>query len=278
MRNIVKRFTYALLSGGILVSIFLHGCSHEVNAQDLDAPYIATPEEVVEAMLDIANVGPGDYVIDLGSGDGRIVIAAARRGAIGHGVDIDPERVREAEENALSAELSDRVIFLEEDIFDTDFSRATVVTMFLLKSVNLELRPDILNKLTPGTRVVSHMFDMGDWKPDKHKLVDTRDVFFWIIPADVKGRWRWTSAGTEFSMNIDQLFQKIQIDIKADDTPLEVEHAELRGERVSFNARNAGTHIHYTFNGKVAGDSITGIVHIRGGNGRSIENWNAARR
>src|SRR5690554_6950213 len=151
-------------------------------AQLLDVPYVPTSEAVVAKMLDMAEVGPGDYVIDLGSGDGRIVIAAAKRGAFGHGIDIDPVRIKEASENAKKAEVENRVLFVQDNIFSTDFSRASVVTMYLLNSVNLQLRSQLLGRLKPGTRIVSHNFDMGDWKPDNNAREETSNIYFWLIP------------------------------------------------------------------------------------------------
>ncbi|HWP34000.1 MAG TPA: class I SAM-dependent methyltransferase [Thermodesulfobacteriota bacterium] len=148
-----------------------------------DVPYVPTPEEVVDAMLKVANVTKNDIVYDLGSGDGRIVIAAAKKyGARGVGIEIDPERIREANENARKAGVEHLVRFVHGDIFTADFSEATVVTMYLLPSVNMRLRPRLLNELRPGTRIVSHSFDLGDWKPDKTLVVDGRTVYFWVVP------------------------------------------------------------------------------------------------
>jgi tRNA G37 N-methylase Trm5 len=169
---------------GVLLLIFHYGA---VSGQNLDVPYVPTPQEVVDKMLEVTNVGPGDYVIDLGSGDGRIVIAAAAKGAIGHGVDLNPVRVQEAEENARRAGVADRVVFIEGDLFETDISSATVITMYLLSSVNLKLRPVLLKELRPGTRIVSHSFSMGDWQADKHIQVDNRHVYYWVIPANLRG-------------------------------------------------------------------------------------------
>jgi ubiquinone/menaquinone biosynthesis C-methylase UbiE len=148
-----------------------------------DVPYVPTPEKVVERMLEIANVGPNDLVYDLGSGDGRIVIAAAKNhGARGVGIDIDPDRIREARANARSAGVSDRVEFREGDLFKIDLSQASVVTLYLLSSVNLQLRPKLLSELKPGTRIVSHAFDMGDWKPLRTEKVGTSTVYYWVVP------------------------------------------------------------------------------------------------
>src|SRR3954469_15955441 len=155
-----------------------------------DVPYVPTPHVVVEEMLRLANVGPADFVMDLGSGDGRILIAAARKfGARGIGVDLDPERIEESNYNAQTDGVSDRVTFQQQDLFKFDFSRATVVTMYLLPRVNMQLRPRLLNDLKPGTRIVSHDFDLEDWQPDQKSTV-RKNVFLWIVPAKVDGRWR----------------------------------------------------------------------------------------
>jgi hypothetical protein len=151
--------------------------------ESLDVPYVPTPQAVVDKMLDMAKVTGEDYLIDLGSGDGRIPIAAAKRfGTKGMGVEIDPVRVQEAKTNAVNARVADKVEFRKQDLFETDLSQATVLTMYLLPRVNLQLRPRILNKLKPGTRVVSHSFDMGDWKPDQKIIVDGRPIYLWIVP------------------------------------------------------------------------------------------------
>jgi SAM-dependent methyltransferase len=148
-----------------------------------DVVYVPTPPEVVDAMLDLAHVGQGDVVYDLGCGDGRIVVAAAKRGARrAVGVDIDPDRIRDAEENVRSAGVADRVKIVEGDLFELDLGDATVVTLYLLPELNLRLRPKLL-ALRPGTRIVSHRFDMGDWKPEAEKTVDGRTVYSWTVPA-----------------------------------------------------------------------------------------------
>lgn len=154
--------------------------------RDLDVPYVPTPPEVVEAMLEVAKVGKDDILYDLGSGDGRIVITAAQKfGTRGVGIDIDPERVEEANQNAKEAGVTDRVKFIQQDIFKANFRDATVVTLYLLPSINLKLRPMLFEQLKPGTRIVSHAFDMGDWKPEKQLEVDGRQVYFWIVPDKV---------------------------------------------------------------------------------------------
>ncbi|WP_035993052.1 SAM-dependent methyltransferase [Leptolyngbya sp. KIOST-1] len=153
---------------------------------DLDVPYVPTPMEVVDEMLRLADVGQDDLLYDLGSGDGRIVIAAAERfGTRGVGVDIDPDRVEEANANAEAAGVTELVEFREQDLFETDFSEATVVTLYLLSEVNLRLKPRLLQELQPGTRIVSHAFDMGRWEPEQVVNVDGRMVYFWTVPEEV---------------------------------------------------------------------------------------------
>lgn len=146
-------------------------------------PYVPTPQIVVDEMLKLADVAANDFVVDLGSGDGRIVIRAAQqRGARGVGVDLDPARVREARANARRAKVEHLVELRQGDLFDIDLRPATVVTMYLLPEVNLKLKPKLMRELKPGTRIVSHSFDMGDWKPERTVLVDGRKIHFWVIP------------------------------------------------------------------------------------------------
>lgn len=149
----------------------------------LDAPYYPTPQAIVDKMLDLADVKAGDYIIDLGSGDGRIPITAAKRyGTKGMGVDINPVRVQEAKANAVNAKVQDKVEFKQQNLFETDISKATVLTLYLMPRVNMQLRPRILAELKPGTRVVSHAFDMGDWKPDREVIVEGRTIYMWVVP------------------------------------------------------------------------------------------------
>jgi precorrin-6B methylase 2 len=166
--------------------------SPTVTKPQLDVPYVPTHEKVVAEMLRVANVRKDDVLYDLGSGDGRIVITAAREhGTRGTGIDIDPERVRDANENARRAGVTDKVKFVQGDIFDAKISDATVVTMYLLPSVNMRLRPKLLSELRPGTRIVSHNYDMGDWTPEKTIRVNTagRDhtVYYWVVPRRPAG-------------------------------------------------------------------------------------------
>lgn len=154
-----------------------------------DVIFVATPPGVVKAMLEVAKVTPSDLVLDLGSGDGRIAVAAAKEfGARGVGIEIDAELIDQARENARKAGVADRVQFLQQDLFQADISEATVVTLYLLPPLNLKLRPRLFNDLRPGTRVVSHAFHMGDWKPDRELEVEGRKVYFWVVPPNAKGR------------------------------------------------------------------------------------------
>jgi precorrin-6B methylase 2 len=166
----------------LIAALFASG-SYIEQSVARDVPYVPTPEPVVEKMLELANVGRDDVIYDLGSGDGRIVITAAKKyGARGVGVDIDPERVAEAQQNAEAASVTDLVEFREGNLFDMDLKDATVVTLYLLQDINIKLRPKLWRELRPGTRIVSHSFDMGDWKPRKEVEVEGAKVYYWVIP------------------------------------------------------------------------------------------------
>jgi len=155
-----------------------------------DVPFVPTPPDVVEAMLKLGGVKQGDVLYDLGCGDGRIVVMAAQKfGARGTGIDIDPARIREARENARQAGVTDRVRFLRQNLFDADVHDATIVTLYLLPDVNLKLRPILLRQLKPGTRIVSHQFDMGDWQPDKKIDLDWRTIYLWTVTAKAKAEF-----------------------------------------------------------------------------------------
>ncbi|MBP8296897.1 MAG: class I SAM-dependent methyltransferase [Burkholderiales bacterium] len=184
---------------------------------DLDVPFVTTPDHVVDAMLALAGVTERDFVLDLGSGDGRIVITAAlKSGARGMGVEIDPALVRLSNENARKAGVADRARFAEQDLFATDLAQASVITMYLLPDVNLKLRPELL-KLRPGTRIVSHDWDMGDWQPDGKVVLDVPDkklgldkkstLLLWKIPAAVEGGW---SSGKRLRLNLRQRYQMLE--------------------------------------------------------------------
>ena len=221
----------------------------------LDVPYLHTPHEAVDRMLQMADVGPDDFVIDLGSGDGRIVIAAARDyGARGLGVDIDPARIQEAQANALAEGLAGRVAFRRENLFDTDLRQADVVTMYLLSSINLQLRPRLL-ELKPGTRIASHAFQMGAWKADAMDEVAGVRVYLWIVPAKVDGNWRLTDAGGEtLHLTFAQSYQEIEGAARKGNGVIPIRDAMLKGDEISFVIDAAEGAVAYE--GRVTDDGI----------------------
>ena len=203
----------------IIAATLLALCGAQARALE-DVPYVTTPDNVTLAMLQMARVNAQDFVIDLGSGDGRIVIAAAGKfGSRALGVEIDPALVKKSRDNAAAAGVSDRVEFREEDLFRTDLERASVITMYLLPDVNLALRPKLL-ALKPGVRVVSHDWDMGDWAPDRTLTLDVPDkpigrekvsrVHLWIVPARISGAWCSTGRTKGVTVDLDQKFQQVR--------------------------------------------------------------------
>lgn len=202
----------------------------------LDVPFVPTDESIIEIMLDMGQVGPKDILYDLGCGDGRILITAARdRNTQGVGIDIDPERIADAMEDAAHSHVEFLIDFVEESIYTADFSEATVVTMYLLHSVNLDLRPRILNELRPGTRVVSHSFDMGDWKPDEKRELGGICVFKWIVPAKVAGIWKWQGIeGEWYGVDLEQEFQELTGTAWCDGQPVILNSATLCGDTLEL--------------------------------------------
>ena len=220
----------------------------------LDVPYVPTPPEVVDHMLEMAAVQPEDIVIDLGSGDGRIAIAAARKGARALGIDIDPERIFEAQENARKAGVQDRVRFQRQNLFDAKLSDATVLTMYLLTQVNLDLRPRLLAELKPGTRVVSHAFDMGSWQPDVYAEIGHRQVFMWIVPANAAGRWAGSLGGGSFSLDLQQDYQHIKGSAEIAGTAVAVREGWLHGTEMHLTLSDGRK-----LRGRVDGDRIQSL-------------------
>lgn len=214
----------------------------ELEAQ-LDVPFVPTDEKIVEAMLDMGGVNENDLLFDLGCGDGRIVVAAARdRGARAIGIDLDPQRIEEAVEYADWTGVNDQVHFIEDDLLCADFSEATVVTLYLLHTVNLSLRPRILQELRPGTRVISHAFDMGGWTPDEQRSVGGAKIFKWIVPAQVEGHWSWTAEdGRQFHVELSQDFQMIKGKAWIDQRRAQLRTALLRGNRLDLVIRKPGS-------------------------------------
>jgi hypothetical protein len=238
-----------------------------------EVPYVKTPQAVVDAMLAIAGVRETDFLYDLGSGDGRIPITAAQRyGARGLGVDYDPYLVEESTRNARAAGVGNRVSFVQKNIFEMDLSPATVVTMYLLPAVNIELRPKLLATLRPGTRVVSHDWDMGDWEPDDRIDVPAPDkpvgvrkestVYLWIVPAQAAGEWRarvpLPSGLAEVVLEIDQRYQMLSGYAQVGDQRHPLERAYVRGPRVFFGFGEGAAAVR--FQGQLFADRMVGRV------------------
>jgi SAM-dependent methyltransferase len=253
-------------------------------------PYVPTPGKVVQAMLELAKVGPADYVVDLGSGDGRIVIAAAKQyGARGLGVEIDGALVATAREQARRQGVADRVRFLEQNLFVTDITRATVLAMYLYPTVLAKLRPRLLAELKPGTRVVSHDFDLGDWPPDARITVPVPDkpygppsseVYLWIVPARAAGTWHWrlSLAGREVDheLALEQSFQTLAGKPVVGGRAGRLESARLEGEkiRLAIVADVEGRTLRTEYEGRVEGDIISGRAVPSGGEAVA---WSARR-
>ena len=238
-----------------------------------EVPYVQTPQGVVDAMLELAGVRGNDFLIDLGSGDGRIVITAARKyGTRGIGIDYDDYLIKESSENAAKAGVADRARFLKEDIFDTDLSAATVVTMYLLPEFNLRMRPKLLAELRPGARVVSHDWDMGDWAPDAQievpapgKTVGLRKVstlYLWIVPAQLAGTWETrvpVGDGTmDIELELEQSFQNFGGIARIDGAARPIERATVKGRSVAFRIAAPGGAVR--FQGNASADRIVGEV------------------
>ncbi|WP_456269343.1 methyltransferase domain-containing protein [Kushneria sp. AK178] len=245
---------------------------------ELDVPYVPTPESVVEGMMEMGEVSEGDRVIDLGSGDGRIAIAAAKRGADVLGVDIDPERIREANDNAEREGVTDRVEFRREDLFDTPIADADVLTLYLLPTINQQLRPKILTDMAPGTRVVSHAFDMGNWSSDEQRTIDGRTVYLWHVPARIEGEWQVMQGETPITLTLSQRYQEVRGIAQRGDQAVTVGNARLLGDRIAFTL--AYGEREQRFHGRVTGDRIEGIeaVDALEGPGEPVDpDWQADR-
>lgn len=232
---------------------------------ELDVPFVPTPQEVVAAMLRMAETGPNDIVYDLGSGDGRIVVTAIRdfKARKGVGVDLDPARVRDGNQNALKAGVGDRASFFEGDVFKFDFSEATVLTMYLYPSVNMQLRPRILAELKPGTRVVSHQFGMQDWVPDAYdQFDDNHSLYMWFVPAKVDGTWVWEIGGDRYQLELKQHLNKVSGVFWLNGRTALIEKPLLKGDRFSFGTAIGTTEVR--FNGKVLADAIEADLDVGG--------------
>ena len=249
-----------------LAALAIAACGARAQEGEVRAPFITTPPEVVARMLQLAGTGPQDTVIDLGSGDGRIVIAAARdHGARGLGIELDPKLVALARENARRAGVADRARFEEGDALKAELTQASVVTIYLLPFLLEQLQPRLLGQLRPGARVVTHAFAMKGWPPDRAETVrlsarhegqgDESRIFLWVVPAQVRGAW---AAPGGWRLRIHQNFQQIEVEAAQDGRPVEVSTARLEGTALSL----AGPEI--SFRGRAEGSRLTGELR-RGG-------------
>ena len=206
----------------------------QVGQAGKDVIWVPTPDDVVDRMLTMAQVSPGDFVIDLGSGDGKIAILAARKfGARSLGIEYNPDMVKLSQSNAQAAGVAGKASFRNADIFASDFSQASVITMYLLPGLNMKLRPQILS-MRPGTRVVSHSFTMEDWEADEISTVDGRRAYFWLVPANVMGSWTLESNGQKTDLTLEQTFQKISGTLTFGAVHAGLREPRLRGTNIAF--------------------------------------------
>lgn len=257
-----------------------------------DVVYVPTPQVVVDEMLSMAKLAANDYVIDLGSGDGRIVITAVKKhGAQGFGVDLDKYLLKVANDNAKKEGVAERARFIEQNLFETDLSKATVITSYLLPEMNLRLRPKLLN-LKPGTRVVAHDYAMGEWKPDDEKTLYVPEkkvgdpgksyIFLWIVPAHVPGRWESQlqvgGRNVPYWFDFDQEFQTVRGEVRVGERDLKLTPFRMNGDEISFSlaAPIGNVTVTHRFRGSVKGDAIEGNVTIGGeGIGQRVMPWRA---
>ena len=243
--NIVRRSRPLLLA--LWVSVFAacagaqpqpksQGYEPRVGQQGKDVVWVPTPQELVDKMLDMAKVTPKDYLIDLGSGDGRTVITAAKRGLRAHGIEYNPDMVELSKSNAAKAGVSDKATFAKADLFESDFSEAQVITMFLLPQINLKLRPKILD-LKPGTRIVSNSFTMAEWEADESATVGGEcdhwcTALLWIVPAKVEGAWQLPQG----ELSLKQTFQMLSGTIKTGNSVAQISNGKMIGDQIVFTA------------------------------------------
>lgn len=256
-----------------------------------DVVYVPTPQVVVDRMMTMARVGPSDFVIDLGSGDGRqLITAVAKFGARGgFGVDLDEYLLRLANENAKKAGVTDRVQFHRRNMFETDVSPASVVTLYLLPELNLKLRPQLLTQLRPGARIVSHDYSMAEWRPDESVTMDVPEkkvgtpgisyVYLWVVPANVHGDWQWKLPGGQpVEVSIRQHFQNLVVSASVAGRPAEVTLAQMRADemRITMLANVGGRSLRHDFTGRVQGDRVEGLLRVFD-RGEQATPWSAAR-
>ena len=244
------------LAGALALAAILSTAPAFAQDVKLDVIYVPTPHAVVKRMLEMAALKSGEFHIDLGCGDGRIVVAAARDfGARGFGVDINPVRIKEANENAKKAGVTGKVEFRIQNLFETDISKADVLSLYLLTSINLKLRPTILETMRPGARVVSQSFAMGEWVPDQKDIVDHKDVYLWYVPAKVAGRWQIDVGGEKIVVTLDQSFQMLKGSAAIAGKTVPVVDARLKGAEIDFTLAPEGAS-RRPFHGRVNGDKM----------------------
>jgi SAM-dependent methyltransferase len=240
---------------------------------DTFIPYVPSPEFVVDRMLEMAEVTKDDLLLDLGSGDGRIVITAAQRyGARGRGVEIDPGLVAEARKNAREQGVADLTEFVAQDMFVAKIADASVLTLYVLTASNLELRPRILSEMKPGSRVVSHQFSMGSWLAEKQESYGDIQIYMWTVPANVAGQWRIERDGRQFTVEITQEFQEIRGNATFGRTTAPLRQARLKGAEIDF-AIDLGHERPVLFRGRVN----EGVIEPRGAAGDTEHKWRAIR-
>ena len=274
--------------------LIIFAATAAVPAQQLTGgPYVPTPQAVVDEMLRLAKVSANDIVVDLGSGDGRIVLTAVQRyGARGLGLEIDEELVQFSNAEAKRLGVADRARFVQQDVLEAHIGEATVLTLYLLPAMTLMLRPKILHDLKPGTRVVAHDFDLGEWQPDRKVVVDLSEkygtsgafqsnVFLWTVPARIEGEWRITAAGAgipAFRLRIKQQFQRFEGGAAVAGRTVKLRQGEINGTTIRFELAlpgNDGKVRRRLFVGTVNGDAIRGEIRLA--DGEAVWNWNAAR-
>jgi phospholipid N-methyltransferase len=236
----------------------------QVGQSGKDVVWVPTPDELVQRMLRMAKVTPQDIVYDLGAGDGKIAIAAGKAGATAFGIEYNPDMAKLAQCYVQAERVGNKVKIIQGDIFKEDFSKATVVTMYLLPELNLRLRPTILN-MKPGTRVTSHQFTMGDWEADETAEVEYRTAYLWIVPAKVDGTWTLRDqGGAQYIVNLKQVYQKISGEVATGNGKQPLVGATLRGDEIKF-AFNDDKGVTQTLSGTVKGNELTGVVKAAGG-------------
>lgn len=236
----------------------------QVGQAGKDVIWVPTPDEVVNRMLRMAQVTPNDYVVDLGAGDGKIAIAAAKNfGARSLGIEYNGDMAKHAQRNAEKAGVTGKAKIVQGDIFQSDFTTATVVTMYLLPALNMKLRPQILN-MRPGTRVVSHSFTMEDWEPDETSAMDGRRAYLWIVPANVMGTWVLDAGAERNDLSLEQKFQKLEGHVVLGQVHAGLRETRLRGSNISF-AYVGNDGVRRDFNGRVTGTRMEGSFRAESG-------------